>query len=92
MIAFCSHVSPEGMLDGPVRLMTYGVFSIWLAAFLATYVLPMLAALITGPKKRVIAPVRLLSVNEAHSLLCHPSEQARWGPRPPHEWGTQVLA
>jgi hypothetical protein len=58
MIAICSHAAPEGMLDGPVRLMTYGAFSIWLAAFLATYVLPMLASLLTGPKKRAIAPVR----------------------------------
>jgi hypothetical protein len=43
MIAICSHVAPEGMLDTPARLMTYGAISIWLAAFLATYVAPMLA-------------------------------------------------
>jgi hypothetical protein len=58
MIAICSHAAPEGMLDGPVRLMTYGAFSICLAAFLATYVLPIVATLTTGPRKRVIAPVR----------------------------------
>jgi hypothetical protein len=58
MIAICSHAAPEGMLDGPVRLMTYGSLSIWLAAFLATYVLPLLATLLTGPKKREIRPVR----------------------------------
>ena len=41
MIAICSHLAPEAMLGGPIRLMTYGVFGVWLAAFLATYVLPL---------------------------------------------------
>jgi hypothetical protein len=71
MIATCSHLAPEGMLDGPIRLVTFGTISLWLAAFLATYVLPMLATLITGPKKRAILPVHR-GAPEVADLQVHP--------------------
>jgi hypothetical protein len=56
MIASCSHVAPEGMLEGPIRLVTYGAFGVWLAAFLATYILPLLVKLLLGPRRRVLQP------------------------------------
>ncbi|HWZ50910.1 MAG TPA: hypothetical protein VNW54_05550 [Granulicella sp.] len=52
MTALASHGAPEGMLEGPIYMMTYGALSIWLAAVLATYVLPIVGTLITGPRKR----------------------------------------
>jgi hypothetical protein len=64
MIASCAHVAPEGMLEGPVWLVTYGAFAVGLSAFLATYILPLFVRLIMAPGRRVILPRGQRSLEE----------------------------
>ncbi len=47
-----AHVAPEGMLDGAIYLMGYGAFAIIFAAVSASYVLPHLGTLFSGPGGR----------------------------------------
>lgn len=48
-----AHVAPEGMLDGAIYLMGYGAFAIIFAAVSASYVLPHLGTLFSGPGGRM---------------------------------------
>jgi hypothetical protein len=64
MIASCAHVAPEGLLRGPIVLVTYASFAVWLSAFLATYILPLFVQLVTAPKKRVVLPRSRRSLEE----------------------------
>jgi hypothetical protein len=64
MVAYFSHVAPEGMLDGVVYAMGYMAFGVVMAAMSATYLMPMIGSLVKGPEKltsRRIAPIRPVS-------------------------------
>ncbi len=47
-----AHVAPEGMLDGPIYLMVNGAVAIIFAALSATYIMPHLGRLASGPGGR----------------------------------------
>lgn len=42
MVAMCSHIAPEGMMNGPFYLTTIGPLTVVFVSFLAAYVLPLI--------------------------------------------------
>jgi hypothetical protein len=42
MVAMCSHIAPEGMMNGPFYLTTVGPLTVIFVSFLAAYVLPII--------------------------------------------------
>lgn len=54
MVAYFSHIAPEGMLGGMIYAMGYVAFGLVVVAVSAAYVMPILGSLIKGPE-----PVRL---------------------------------
>ena len=42
MVAMCSHIAPEGMMNGPFYLTTIGPATVIFVSFLASYVLPLI--------------------------------------------------
>jgi hypothetical protein len=53
-IALFSHAAPEGMLDGVIYMLGFSAFSIVVAAFSATYLMPLLGTLFKGPERIII--------------------------------------
>jgi hypothetical protein len=61
VIALFSHAAPEGMLGGIIYMLGFSAFSIVIAAFSATYLMPLLGTLFKGPERVLVrqgAPVR----------------------------------
>jgi hypothetical protein len=61
VIALFSHAAPEGMLGGVIYMLGFAALSIVVAAFSATYVMPLLGTLFKGPEHLVVrrgAPIR----------------------------------
>ena len=56
-LSLFAHDAPEGLLGGPIYLMTFGCVIISIIAFFSAYLLPLLAATLTGAKRKV-KPVR----------------------------------
>jgi hypothetical protein len=54
VIALFSHAAPEGMLGSIIYMLGFSAFSIVVAAFSATYLMPMLGTLIKGPGRTAI--------------------------------------
>jgi hypothetical protein len=42
MVAMCSHIAPEGMMNGPFYLTSIGPLTVIFVSFLAAYVLPLI--------------------------------------------------
>lgn len=60
MIAVFSHAAPEGMLGSVIYMLGFSAFSIVVAAFSATYLMPLLGTLFKGPERTTVhrtAPV-----------------------------------
>lgn len=57
VIALFSHAAPEGMLGGMIYMLGFSAFSIVVAAFSATYLMPVLGTLFKGPERIVIRRV-----------------------------------
>ncbi len=53
-IALFSHAAPEGMLGGVIYMLGFSAFSIIVAAFSATYLMPLLGTLFKGPERVTI--------------------------------------
>jgi hypothetical protein len=51
VIALFSHSAPEGMLGGVIYMLGFSAFSIVVAAFSATYLMPLLGTLFKGPER-----------------------------------------
>jgi hypothetical protein len=61
VIALFSHSAPEGMLGSVIYMLGFSAFSILVAAFSATYLMPLLGTLFKGPERSIIrrsAPVQ----------------------------------
>ena len=61
VIALFSHAAPEGMLGGVIYMLGLSAFSILVAAFSATYLMPLIGTLFKGPERVTIrhgAPIR----------------------------------
>jgi hypothetical protein len=54
VIALFSHAAPEGMLGGVIYMLGFSAFSIIVAAFSATYLMPLLGTLFKGPERITI--------------------------------------
>jgi hypothetical protein len=60
-IALFAHAAPEGMLGGIIYMLGFAAFSIVVAAYSATWIMPLLGTLFKGPERTVLrrgAPVR----------------------------------
>jgi hypothetical protein len=49
--ALCAHTAPEGMMNGPFFLMTYGPLILLFIAFTSVYILPLIGRVIQGRKQ-----------------------------------------
>ena len=52
MIAFFSHIAPEGMLGSVIYALGFLSFSLFIAAISAAYIAPVVGSLIAGPERR----------------------------------------
>jgi hypothetical protein len=52
MAALCSHIAPEGMMNGPFYLMTIGPLMVIFIALMSAYVLPLIGNLLPSRRKR----------------------------------------
>ncbi|HEY6412221.1 MAG TPA: hypothetical protein VIX42_00950 [Edaphobacter sp.] len=77
VIALFSHTAPEGMLGSVIYMLGFSAFSIVVAAFSATYVMPLLGALVKGPERVVVHRSNLIrSQHRASSAI------SRWRQTP----------
>ena len=61
VIVLFAHTAPEGMLGGIIYMLGFAAFSIVVAAFSATYLMPLLGTLFKGPERILVrrgAPIR----------------------------------
>ena len=54
VIVLFSHSAPEGMLSGVIYMLGFSAFSILVAAFSASYLMPLLGTLFKGPEGTVV--------------------------------------
>jgi hypothetical protein len=73
VIALFSHSAPEGMLSGVIYMLGFSAFSILVAAFSATYLMPLLGTLFKGPEGTVV-----LKTAAIQSAQRAPRAVSRW--------------
>ena len=54
VLAFFAHIAPEGALQGLFYMMSYGTLIVLVVAYFSAYVMPLLASLVSPPKRNVI--------------------------------------
>jgi hypothetical protein len=63
VIALFSHVAPEGMLDGAIYMMWFGVIGIVFVAVTTSYFMPIIGTLMAGPEQTGLVRFRRRSPN-----------------------------